>query len=295
MAKTTTTKKKAVQKTAKPAAASKAKVLAAKKKTVKAKKAAAPAPAKKALKPVKKKAEPVKKNNVKKNDVKKVDVKKIEVKKAVVKKTPAAKVVIKKTDVKKVDVKTKKITKDKKEKVMPRKKTRDVDAKIKQETENAVTQPTKPLVEGPMLQGKSVAHIKGYSKEELEQFKKIILDKRDEILEQLQNLQEQMYDPSTGEYINENSPYSLHMAEQGTDAMEREKTFLYAQRENKFLGYLEESLKRIESGTYGICIDCIDNPQHLCPTCPLVPKARLEAVPHSQLCVEIKRKQEKFK
>lgn len=135
--------------------------------------------------------------------------------------------------------------------------------------------------------------VKGYSKKDLDHFRSIILEKRDEIIEQLQNLKEQMLDPTTGEYINENSPYSLHMAEQGTDAMEREKIFLYAQRENKFLGYLEDALKRIDAGTYGICIECIDEPQHLCETCPLVPKARLEAVPHSQLCLQIKQKQEK--
>ena len=123
--------------------------------------------------------------------------------------------------------------------------------------------------------------------------KEVIMEKRDEIIEQLQNLKDQMLDPSTGEYINENSPYSLHMAEQGTDAMEREKTFLYAQRENKFLGYLEEALKRIEAGTYGICVECIEEPQHLCETCPLIPKARLEAVPHSQMCLPIKQRQER--
>ena len=140
---------------------------------------------------------------------------------------------------------------------------------------------------------KAMQKIKGYSKKDLEHFKQIILDKRDEIIEQLQNLKEQMLDPTTGEYINENSPYSLHMAEQGTDAMEREKTFLYAQRENKFLGYLEDALKRIETGTYGICVECIDEPQHLCETCPLIPKERLEAVPHSQHCLPIKQRQEK--
>ena len=140
---------------------------------------------------------------------------------------------------------------------------------------------------------KAIQKIKGYNKKELEHFKQIILDKRDEIIEQLQNLKDQMLDPTTGEYINENSPYSLHMAEQGTDAMEREKTFLYAQRENKFLGYLEDALKRIEAGTYGICIECIDEPQNLCETCPLIPKERLEAVPHSQHCLPIKQRQEK--
>ena len=143
------------------------------------------------------------------------------------------------------------------------------------------------------MRNKAIQRIKGYSKKDLEHFKQIILDKRDEIIEQLQNLKDQMLDPTTGEYINENSPYSLHMAEQGTDAMEREKTFLYAQRENKFLGYLEDALKRIEAGTYGICIECIDEPQLLCETCPLIPKERLEAVPHSQHCLPIKQRQEK--
>jgi len=135
---------------------------------------------------------------------------------------------------------------------------------------------------------KKVKKIQGYSKKELDESKKIILDKRNEIIEQLQALKDQMMDTTTGQYVNENSPYSLHMAEQGTDAMEREKLYLWAQRENKFLGYLDDALQRIDNGTYGICIECIDEPQHLCPTCPLVPKDRLAAVPHTQHCLQVK-------
>ena len=137
---------------------------------------------------------------------------------------------------------------------------------------------------------KKVRKIQGYGPKDLEQFKKVILEKRNEIIEQLQALKEQMMDPTTGQYVNENSPYSLHMAEQGTDAMEREKLYLWAQRENKFLGYLEDALQRIENGTFGICIECIDEPQNLCPTCPLVPKERLLAVPHTQHCLQVKQK-----
>jgi len=168
------------------------------------------------------------------------------------------------------------------QKEMTRKKTVEKESIEATETLTKTEEHVKPKVK-----------VKGYGQKELEHFREIILAKRDEIIEQLQNLKEQMLDPTTGEYINENSPYSLHMAEQGTDAMEREKTFLYAQRENKFLGYLEDALKRIDAGTYGICIECIDEPQYLCETCPLVPKARLEAVPHSQLCLPIKQRQEK--
>ncbi|MCE1189189.1 MAG: conjugal transfer protein TraR [Ignavibacteria bacterium] len=158
--------------------------------------------------------------------------------------------------------------------------------------------PVKPVAPAPVatpapVTPKAKPVTKRYSKEELEHFKQIILEKQSEAIANLQTFRDQMLDPSTGEYINENSPYSLHMAEQGTDAMEKEKTYFYAQREQKLLGYLEEALKRIEAGTYGLCIDCIDDPKMLCPTCPLIPRERLEAVPHSQLCAQIKKQQEK--
>ena len=211
-------------------------------------------------------------------------------KKKTVKKTAAAKTSTKKTAAAKKSAETKKVTKRKTtDHKTERTKTM---AKKKNTTDGKATAP-KAEINPAEARAKALAKIKGYSKKDLDHFRELILERRDEILEQLQNLKEQMLDPTTGEYINENSPYSLHMAEQGTDAMEREKTFLYAQRENKFLGYLEEALKRIDAGTYGICVDCIEEPQYLCDTCPLVPKARLEAVPHSQLCLPIKQKQEK--
>lgn len=219
-------------------------------------------------------------------------VKKATQRKPVKKAVPAKTTKSKKSPVKKVAPKKKtelKITPVKKTERPVRKAVRAVSTKkIK-----VIKSPEEKFEEIVESRNKAMQKIKGYGKKDLEHFKQIILEKRDEIIEQLQNLREQMLDPTTGEYINENSPYSLHMAEQGTDAMEREKTFLYAQRENKFLGYLEDALKRIEAGTYGICIECIDEPQHLCETCPLIPKERLEAVPHSQHCLPIKQRQEK--
>ena len=218
------------------------------------------------------------KKTVKKQAPKKKEVNKVTAKKVSKTKVTKAKIEPKKTaPVKKAVVEKKQLIKPKVKKVVYKKK----------EEEYITPEMT------AANRAEAIKKIKGYGKKDLENFREIILEKRDEILEQLQNLREQMLDPTTGEYINENSPYSLHMAEQGTDAMEREKTFLYAQRENKFLGYLEDALKRIDNGTYGICLECIEEPQHLCPTCPLIPKARLEAVPHSQLCLPMKQKQEK--
>ena len=77
-------------------------------------------------------------------------------------------------------------------------------------------------------------------------------------------------------------------AEQGTDEMEREKAYLFMQRDEKYLGYLEEALKRIEDKTYGICVMCKTEPMGLCRTCPFIPKGRLEVVSVTQHCVECK-------
>ncbi len=200
------------------------------------------------------------------------------------KKTTAKKAVAKKI----VATKKSTSTKTRKKVTKPLKKTTAVRSRAKK------VKTMEDVISTAEARAKAIKKIKGYGKKDLEHFKSVIMEKRDEIIEQLQNLKEQMLDPTTGEYINENSPYSLHMAEQGTDAMEREKTFLYAQRENKFLGYLEDALKRIDSGTYGICVECIEEPQNLCGTCPLIPKERLEAVPHSQHCLPIKQRQEKM-
>lgn len=241
------------------------------------------------------------KKKVKKTQTKKIVIKAAPIKKKVTKKTSAPKKAAKKpvkVEKKKTVQKTEKKVEKKKltpkeEKVLRQQPVVQSQVEEAVEDESKIDEIYQAELEAARRKAEALKKIKGYSKKDLEHFKKIILEKRDEILEQLQNLKEQMLDPSTGEYINENSPYSLHMAEQGTDAMEREKTFLYAQRETKFLGYLEDALKRIENGTYGICIECIEEPQHLCETCPLIPKARLEAVPHSQLCLPMKQRQEK--
>ncbi|MDI6779601.1 MAG: TraR/DksA C4-type zinc finger protein [Bacteroidota bacterium] len=120
---------------------------------------------------------------------------------------------------------------------------------------------------------------KGYKPADLAYFKKIIMEKRKEILEELETLRNTIMDVATGEYTSENPTYSLHM-EQGTDAMEREKTFLLASREGKFLNYLDDALVRIEKGEYGLCLVCGK----------LIEKERLEAVPHAQMCFNCKNK-----
>jgi RNA polymerase-binding protein DksA len=73
------------------------------------------------------------------------------------------------------------------------------------------------------------------------------------------------------------------MADQGTDAMEREKAFLFASRDEKYIKQIDEALDRIKNGTYGICR----------VTGKLIGKERLEAVPTTTISVEAKKAEAK--
>lgn len=144
----------------------------------------------------------------------------------------------------------------------------------------AVVRTPKPAVKKVMLTRAEENRLlgpKNFSDTDLKRFKQLILAKRQETLEELDTLKESSMDITTGEYISESSNYSLHM-EQGTDAMEREKTFLFMSRESKFLNQLDDALMRIEDKTYGQCKVCG----------LLVPKERLEAVPTATTCAEYK-------
>jgi DnaK suppressor protein len=116
------------------------------------------------------------------------------------------------------------------------------------------------------------------SQKELNYFKELIGEQKAEILENARRLRESIVDESTGDYIVENSTFSMHMAEHGTDEMEREKAFMFIQRDEKHLFYLENALERIEKKTYGLCVTC-GKP---------IDKGRLEAVPITQHCIKCK-------
>jgi RNA polymerase-binding protein DksA len=120
-----------------------------------------------------------------------------------------------------------------------------------------------------------------FSDEELEHFKQLILKKRQDATEDIETMKLQLQD--SREQAENDSAYSFHMADAGTDAMEREKLYLMMARQQKFVGYLDRALERIKNKTYGICK----------VTGKPISKARLEAVPHTEISIEAKLKQKK--
>lgn len=125
---------------------------------------------------------------------------------------------------------------------------------------------------------KNQERVSPYSDEELEYFRKIILNKLEEAENEMETLQRTLRDSM--ENANDESAYSFHMADAGTDAQEREKTYMLYNRTRKFIRYLDDALNRIDNKTYGVCK----------VTGKKIAKGRLEAVPHTQLSIEAKLK-----
>jgi DnaK suppressor protein len=98
---------------------------------------------------------------------------------------------------------------------------------------------------------KTKERISPYNDEELEYFREIILKKRDEAEQELNALQSTLRESM--ENSSDESAYSFHMADAGTDAQEREKTYMLFNRTKKFIRYLDDALVRIDNKTYGVC------------------------------------------
>jgi RNA polymerase-binding protein DksA len=121
-------------------------------------------------------------------------------------------------------------------------------------------------------------------KSDLEKYEKLLLAKREELVEQLK-VRKKAIDTTIKESTGDISAYSYHMADQGTDNMEREKAFMFASKSGRLLYHIEEAIRRLRKGEYGNCHTC-GKP---------IQKARLEAVPHARFCIECKEKEESAK
>lgn len=116
------------------------------------------------------------------------------------------------------------------------------------------------------------------SEKELKHFEDVLHKKRLEVLRDLEILRASLTDDNDDESAN--SSYSMHMADHGTETMDREQRFLFISRDEKYLGYIDKALERIRNRTYGICA-VSGQP---------IPKERLEAVPHTAVRIEYKKR-----
>lgn len=122
-------------------------------------------------------------------------------------------------------------------------------------------------------------------KQDLRKFEQLLLTRRAEIVGDIGALREGALDKTQTEAAGDLSTHSYHMADQGTDVNERDKSIYLASKSGRFLHHLDEALRRIADGSYGKCQTCAS----------AISIPRLEAVPHARYCISCKEAEEQKK
>lgn len=116
----------------------------------------------------------------------------------------------------------------------------------------------------------------GLSRKDKNQFRKELLERRAEIIGDVQGLEASR--GGSGDI----SHMPLHMADVGSDNYEQEFTLGLMESERKIIIEIDEALQRMADGIYGVCLDS-GKP---------IARARLEAKPWAKYSIEVARARE---
>jgi RNA polymerase-binding transcription factor DksA len=124
---------------------------------------------------------------------------------------------------------------------------------------------------------------KPLTEEELRHYEQLLRVRLRESGAEMEHLEETVLNTTPRDAAGDLSAYSFHMADLGTDAMERELSFQKAAKEGVQIKELREALKRLYRGEYGVCETCS----------MIIGRARLEAVPEARMCIRCREKEER--
>ncbi|HZD18621.1 MAG TPA: TraR/DksA C4-type zinc finger protein [Actinomycetota bacterium] len=114
-----------------------------------------------------------------------------------------------------------------------------------------------------------------YSKKELDDLRKRLLDEQAELQDQLATIEESSFANSQSDISGEVS-FDEENADAGTFTFERERDLSIENNVRDLLGKIDRALARMDEGTYGTCSRC-GRP---------IEKARLKALPYVDLCIK---------
>lgn len=125
--------------------------------------------------------------------------------------------------------------------------------------------------------------IKKLPAKKLKKYKELLLKEREKIGGGITHITEEALKTSQRDAAGDLSGYSFHMADMASDNYEREFSLGRASDEQDLMYVIDEALKRINEGTFGSCLQCGK----------LIPKKRLDAVPHAELCIDCQSKNDR--
>ena len=119
------------------------------------------------------------------------------------------------------------------------------------------------------------------SKQQLKEFRDLLMQERTRCVGEIRSIA-QNASKNPREASGDLSAYTVHMADMSADTYERELAMNIASSEQEVLYQIDDALKRIDEGTYGVCQQCSK---------PIV-MSRLRAVPYTSMCIECQRSKE---
>ena len=137
----------------------------------------------------------------------------------------------------------------------------------------------KKTSQSPKKKAKPARKKKHLTAADIKHFRQLLLDKRKEILVNVNEMEDEALKKSRLDASGDLSSMPIHMADIGTDNYEQEFALELRESEIKLLREIDDALGRIESRAYGVCEG----------TGERIPKARLEAQPWARYCVEYAR------
>jgi DnaK suppressor protein len=111
---------------------------------------------------------------------------------------------------------------------------------------------------------------------ELQGFKDRLMLMRARLVGDVNAMADYALNKTGGEAGGNLSTAPIHMADLGTDAYEQEFTISRIENEGELLELIDNALKRIAKGEYGLCAECGAK----------IPKARLNAIPQTPYCIK---------
>jgi len=113
------------------------------------------------------------------------------------------------------------------------------------------------------------------SEQDLKHFETRLLEERARIMREMGHFENTLLKVNPRDSAGDVGGYSFHMADAGTDSMEREISFDIASKEGRLMREIDDALRRIYNGVYGIC-EASGLP---------IPRARLEALPWARYTI----------
>jgi len=114
-----------------------------------------------------------------------------------------------------------------------------------------------------------------------DQFRDLLQEERRRVLDAIEYLHKE--NPGSIEDETEDQTQDNHLAETATATLDREIDYTLEENSEHVLAAIDGALKRIEDGTFGVCVNCGEP----------IAEERLAALPWATTCIDCKRLEER--